>query len=166
MIVLVYSGDATTLRKICCTGLANNLIGRIAARPKGEIVTWSLDKYIRSPSTFFTGIRVISDRATQIPELADSGVRQVVLRITSRQSTGKAQRQISGDYVPADVKQRDCTEYIVLQKLRWIGEEEGWRVWGHATPTTIDDLSSPLFAQGLTFAERLDAMKETMGAKK
>ena len=163
---MVYSGDTTTLRKICCTGLANDLVGRVAARPKGEVVTWSLDKYIRSPSTFFTGIRVVSDRATQIPELTDSGVRQVVLRITSRQSTGKTQRQFSGNGVPADVKQRDCTEYIVLQKLRWIGEEEPWRVWGHATPTTIDDLSSPFFAQRLTFAEGLDAMRETMGVKK
>ncbi|KAL4786465.1 hypothetical protein BJX76DRAFT_346293 [Aspergillus varians] len=162
-------GDSTILRKICCTGLANNLTGRIAARPKGQRVTWSLDKYIRSPSTFFTGIRVVSDRATQIPELQDSGVRQVVLRITSRQSTGKVQQQISEDGTPAEnavVKQQDCTEYIVMQKLRWMGEEEGWRVWGHATPTTVDDLSSPFFARGLSLAERLEAMKESMGAKK
>ncbi|KAL4922186.1 hypothetical protein BDW62DRAFT_173146 [Aspergillus aurantiobrunneus] len=162
-------GDSSTLRKICCTGLANNLIGRITARPKGEKVTWSLDKYIRSPSTFFTGIRVVSDRATQIPELSDSGVRQVVLRITSRQSTGKVQRQTSGDNTAAEnpvIKQQNCTEYIVLQKLRWMGQEESWRVWGHATPTTVDDLSSPFFARGLSFAERLEAMQDTMGARK
>ncbi|KAL2831232.1 hypothetical protein BDW59DRAFT_158177 [Aspergillus cavernicola] len=162
-------GDAATLRKICCTGLANNLIGRVASRPKGEKVTWSLDKYLRSPSTFFTGIRVVSDRATQIPELPDSGVRQVVLRITSRQSTGKAQRQLAGDNAPTEkspAKQQDCTEYIVLQKLRWLGEEEGWRVWGHTMPTTIEDLENPFFAAGIPLAERLEAMKEIMGAKK
>ncbi|KAL5337555.1 hypothetical protein BJX70DRAFT_369112 [Aspergillus crustosus] len=162
-------GDTTTLRKICCTGLANSLIGRIAARPKGERVSWSLDKYTRSLSTYFTGIRVVSDRATQIPELPDSGVRQVVLRITTRQSTGKLQRQVARKGVEStqrpSLKQQDCTEYIVIQKLRWTGEEEPWRIWGHATPTTIDDLSSPLFAQGLSMADRLEAMRESMGVK-
>ncbi|KAL4924929.1 uncharacterized protein BDV17DRAFT_202657 [Aspergillus undulatus] len=160
-------GDVATLRKICCTGLANNLTGRITARPKGEKVTWSLDKYIRSPSTFFTGLRVVSDRAVQIPELRDSGVRQVILRITSRQSTGKV-RQPSRGKSPTEkpVKQQNCTEYIVIQKLRWLGEEEPWRVWGHATPTTMDDLSSPHFAMGLSAFERLEAMKHDMAGGK
>ncbi|KAL4885012.1 hypothetical protein BJY04DRAFT_181160 [Aspergillus karnatakaensis] len=163
------NGDAATLRKICCTGLANNLISRIATRPKGEKVTWSLDKYIRSSSTFFTGIRVVSDRATQIPEIPDSGVRQVVLRITTRQSTGKMQRQKAGDEghtTPSPAKQQDCTEYIVIQKLRWTGEEEPWRIWGHASPTTIEDLSTPIFAQGISMADRLEAMKDSMGVKR
>ncbi|KAL2866021.1 uncharacterized protein BJX67DRAFT_152350 [Aspergillus lucknowensis] len=163
------NGDAATLRKICCSGLANNLIGRIAARNRGEKVTWSLDKYIRSPSTFLTGIRVVSDRATVIPELPDSGVRQVVLRITSRQSTGKTQQQTPAGKRPAESplpRQQDCTEYIVIQKLRWMGEEEAWRIWGHATPTTLEDLSSPFFAPGLTLADRLEAMKEAMGTNK
>ncbi|KAL4973769.1 hypothetical protein BDW66DRAFT_141523 [Aspergillus desertorum] len=162
-------GDSATLRNICCTGLANNLIGRIEARRKGEKVTWSLDKYIRSPSTWFTGMRVVSDRATQIPELPDSGVRQVVLRITSRQSTGKVQPRDQRATVQAEnpVKQQDCTEYIVLQKLRWMGEEESWRIWGHATPTSVDDLSSPFFATGMSFADRYEAMKDAaMGLRK
>ncbi|KAI9374667.1 hypothetical protein BJX61DRAFT_271700 [Aspergillus egyptiacus] len=158
-------GDATTLRKICCTGLANNLISRIESRPKGEKVTWSLDNYIRSPSTFFTGVRVVADRATQIPELPDSGIRQVTLRITSRQSTSRSQRQRGGDEVQSGKKQQDCTEYIVLQKLRWFGEEEEWRIWGHATPTTLEDLESPFFATGIPFSERMQAMREAIGQK-
>ncbi|KAL6233552.1 hypothetical protein BDW75DRAFT_185315 [Aspergillus navahoensis] len=162
-------GDSATLRSICCTGLANSLIGRIEARRKGEKVTWSLDKYIRSPSTWFTGMRVVSDRATQIPELPDSGVRQVVLRITSRQSTGKVQPRAPGATVLAGnpIKQQNCTEYIVIQKLRWMGEEESWRIWGHATPTSVDDLSSPFFATGMSFADRYEAMKDAaMGLRK
>ncbi|KKK24901.1 hypothetical protein ARAM_000136 [Aspergillus rambellii] len=168
------AGDAATLRKICCTGLANDLGSRIASRPRGEQVIWSLDKYIRSPSTFFTGIRVVSDRATQIPELPDSGVRQVVLRITSRQSTGKVQLPAGkpGQWVdlegakPPTLKHQDCTEYIVLQKLRWTGQEDPWRIWGHTKPTTVDDLDSPFFASGLTLGERMEAMKEMMEGKK
>ncbi|KAL4906906.1 hypothetical protein BDW74DRAFT_129711 [Aspergillus multicolor] len=162
-------GEISTIRNICCTGLANNLVKRIENRPRDEQVTWSLDSYIRAPSTWFTGIRVVSDRATQIPEIPNSGVRQVVLRITSRQSTGKVQRRASKNGTPAEnaPKQQDCTEYIVIQKLRWMGEEDGWRVWGHATPTTVDDLNSPFFATGMSFAERYEAMKDAaMGMRK
>ena len=147
---------------MCCSGLANQLNSRIAARPKGEQVTWDLEKYIKSPATFFTGVRVLADRATQIPELPDSGVRQVVLRITSRQSKGK----VSPGNSTNNAKQQDCTEYLVIQKLRWIGEEGEWRVWGHATPTTVEDLESPFFTRGLSLADRMEAMKEAMGAKK
>lgn len=168
-----HSGDVPTLRKICCTGLANSLTSRIAGRAKDEKVTWTLDKYNRTPATLLTGLRVVSDRATQIPELPDSGVRQVVVRITSQQSTGKG-KVVKGrnPNAPTEVqqvgpvKQQDCTEYIVLQKLRWTGEEEDWRIWGHTTATTVDDLNSPFFAPGLTMGERMEAMKETMQGKK
>ncbi|EAW21928.1 uncharacterized protein NFIA_070990 [Aspergillus fischeri NRRL 181] len=165
-------GDVNTLRKICCSGLANNLSSRVASRPKDEKVTWALDKYNRTPGTLFTGLRVLADRATQIPDLPDSGVRQVVVRITSRQSTSKvtiptkrgAESAVAAE--PAPAKQQDCTEYIVIQKLRWTGEEQEWRIWGHATPTTVEDLDSPFFAPGLTLSERMDAMKDMMTGKK
>ena len=168
------SGNLPLLRKICCTGLANNLGTRISSRSKDEKVTWHLDKYIRSPSTFLTGIRVVSDRATQIPELPDSGVRQVVVRITSRQSTGKSKvptqrgRQTPANEVEevAPVKQQDCTEYIVIQKLRWVGEETDWKVWGHTSPTTVDNLNDPAFAAGLTMRERMEAIQDQMAGKK
>lgn len=166
----MFSGDSNTLRRTCCTGLANSLNGRIAARPKGEKITWSLDKYIRSPSTWFTGIRVVSDRAVQLPELPDSGIRQVVLRITSRQSSGKMPRHIGRNSRPGaaetPVKQQNCTEYLVLQKLRWMSQDEGWRIWGHATPTTVEDLSTPMFAPGLSVNERIEAMQASFGIKK
>ncbi|KAI9927992.1 hypothetical protein MW887_002844 [Aspergillus wentii] len=164
-------GDVTSLRKICCNGLANKLIQRIENRPKNEKVTWTLDKYILSPATFFTGARIVADRKTQIPDLPDSTVRQVVVRITSKQSTGKSKLPSGRDANTAvedatPEKQQDCTEYIVIQKLRWAGDEQDWRIWGHATPTTVEDLDSPFFASGLTISERLDAMKETMQGRR
>ncbi|KAL2816909.1 hypothetical protein BJX63DRAFT_429963 [Aspergillus granulosus] len=161
-------GDAKTLRKICCTGLANDLTRRISTRPQGEKVTWALEKYNRSPSTLFTGVRVMADRLTEIPELPNSSVRQVTLRITSRQSTGKIQKQKQGANELVEqpaAKSRDCTEYIVIQKFRWMGEEDEWRIWGQTTATTIDDLSSPFFAMGLSLADRYEAMKDSMGRR-
>lgn len=164
------------LRKICCTGLANSLSSRINSRARNEKVTWTLDKYNRTPGTFLTGLRVVSDRATQIPELPNSGVRQVVVRITSRQSTGKVlappskhKGQGHKSSVPAEApapKQQDCTEYVVIQKMRWTGEEEPWRVWGHTSPTTVDDLQDAAFAPGLSASDRIEAMKSQMMGKK
>lgn len=166
-----HRGDVHTLRKICCTGLANSLSSRIAKRPSNEKVTWSLDRYIRSPSTYFTGIRIMSDRATQIPELPNSGVRQVVVRITSRQSTGTipvALKRGSGEAEPTGpvkTKTQNCTEYIVLQRIMWTGEEDEWRIWGHATPTKVEELDSPWFVEGLTLSERMRMMTEALGKK-
>lgn len=55
---------------------------------------------------------------------------------------------------------KDCTEYIVIQKLRWAGEEGEWRIWGHATPSTVEDLESPMFSTKLSLYERLMALKD------
>ncbi|PWY67499.1 hypothetical protein BO70DRAFT_166492 [Aspergillus heteromorphus CBS 117.55] len=163
-------GNAPTIRKVCCTGLAMQLITRINNRPEDKQVVWKLDKYLRGPSTFFSGLRIVSDRATQIPELPNSGVRQVVVRITSRQSKGTvvSSAPLSDKdnlAVANNSKQQDCTEYIVIQKFRWTGEETEWRVWGHATPTTMEDLSNPFFAPGVSLAERMEAIKSGMGSK-
>lgn len=159
------SGDILSLNKICCPGLANDLAGRINRRRRGEKVTWSLDKYIRGPSTFFTGVRVVSDRASKLPHLADSGARQIVVRITSRQTKGRITSTDSKDSTAPQETQQDCTEYIVIQQLRWSGENGPWRIWGHTSPTTVEELDSPAFAQGLTAAERYQAMMHAVGRK-
>ncbi|KAL3466786.1 hypothetical protein BJX64DRAFT_216713 [Aspergillus heterothallicus] len=161
-------GDAKTLRRICCTGLANDLTRRISTRHQGEKITWALEKYNHSPSTWFTGVRVMADRLTEIPELPNSSVRQVTVRITSRQSTGKIQKQKPGAKELVEqpaAKSQDCTEYIVIQKFKWMGEEDQWRIWGQTTATTIDDLSSPFFAIGISLADRYEAMKDSMGRR-
>ncbi|KAL1995482.1 hypothetical protein VTN49DRAFT_1669 [Thermomyces lanuginosus] len=163
------SGDVEGLKKICCPGLATSLVSRINKRAPNEIVTWSLDKYLRRPSTIFLGCHVVSDRATQIPEVPDSGIRQVVVRITSRQTTTTTQQVKGGrrgskeeTFNPPQVKTQDCTEYIVVQKMMWMGEEREWRIWGHAKPTTVEDLENPFFAPGLTLSERLEMFKDSM----
>lgn len=156
-------GDINTLNKTCCKGLANDLSARINQRRKDEKVTWTLDKYHRGPSTYFTGVRILSDRATALPEVDGAGLRQVVVRITSRQSKGRT-KQPSTKGSPAESENmptttQDCTEHIVLQRMRWAGREEPWRIWGHTTPTTVEDLDHPLFAPGLSMIERLEAFK-------
>lgn len=109
----------------------------------------------------------MSDRATDLPGIDDSGVRQVVLRIASRQSTSKTalpenENARVDESTPASTPPtvKDCTEHIVIQKLRWFGREEDWRVWGQVAPTSIEQLDDPLFSPGLSVTERVMAMKE------
>ena len=96
----------------------------------------------------FVSERVAGDHAT-VTNLTTPGTEPHDLELTIKQTAGKytapAKGQSAQDStaVATNEKQRDCTEYIVIQKLRWTGEDTGWRVWGHATPTTVDDLTSP-----------------------
>lgn len=127
-------------------------------------MTWKLVQWLRQPSTFFSGIRVLSDRATKIPELPNSGIRQIVLRMTSRQSMSKSNPTLSRgtEVAVAPVKEQDCHEYVVIQQIIWNGKDSGWRVWGHAKPTDVNTVySDPYFAPGLTALERMEAIKNT-----
>lgn len=95
-----------------------------------------------------------------------AGVRQVVVRIRSRQSIGKPTAESNSNQV-AEAKQRDCLEYLVLQKMMWHGEEKDWKIWGLVDEMTADDLDSPFFAgQGLSVSDRLTMMKEEFSSKR
>ncbi|KAJ5639770.1 uncharacterized protein N7484_007632 [Penicillium longicatenatum] len=160
-------GDTSGLRRLCCDGLSKNLIMQIDSRPKNQQVTWNLVKWLRGPSTYFTGIRIVSDRATQIPDMNNSGIRQIVVRLTSRQSMSKTAPQPRGkgsvaEIVEAPAKEQNCEEYFVIQELHWHGKSNGWRAWGYVKPTDIDTVySDPYFAPGLTPLERIDGLKKT-----
>ena len=86
------SGDERLINEKCCPGLAKDLIKRIRKRQPNSSVTWSILKYNRTPSTFFRGSRVLSDLATPFPGVADTFIRQVVVRITTEQSSGMQRR--------------------------------------------------------------------------
>ena len=168
---ILVSGDSSGLRRLCADGLSKNLINQIDSRPKNQKVSWKLVQWLRGPSTYFTGIRVMSDRATQLPELANSGIRQIVLRLTSQQSMNKVipsrlSRERSGpsETVEPPAKEQSCEEYVVIQEIRWNGNSTGWRIWGYTKPTNLDTLNSdPYFAPGMSPIERIEAMKRSMG---
>lgn len=108
----------------------------------------------------------MSDRATSLPEIPGSGIRQIVVRVTSRQSMAtskieRAKRGVAPVETLVSTKEQDCIEYIVVQNLRWNGNDKGWTLWGHASPTTLQKaLEDPYFAPGLSAMERLEQMKE------
>ncbi|CAG8905355.1 unnamed protein product [Penicillium egyptiacum] len=164
-------GNTAQIRQICCDGLVKQLSKGIERRPKNEKMTWKLVKYLRKPSTNFTGLRVIADRATSIPDIPKSGIRQIVVRITSRQATTTTQIQNPSGKEPTEAttvsaKEQDCVEHIVIQNLRWNDQDKGWRVWGYINPTSLHEAyHSPHFAPGLSALERLQMIQDSLGKK-
>lgn len=122
-------GDIDTLREICCEGLLSSFRARINARHAGgrpHQLEWTLHKYNRFA-------RVVSNRATSFP-MPNSGLRQAIVRISSRQSLTRY--DADGNVVPGTGEPKDVTEYLVIQKRCFGGKEENWEVWGTTEETT------------------------------
>lgn len=168
----IHSGDVNALRKICCSGLIQTFQARISRRPKSspELI-WTLHNYIKFPKTLtFSKAKVISDRAAAIPGQDGTGVRQVIVRIQSRQSLIKP-AAISPRSPTAKVeqseeikqqmeeKQQDCTEYVVIQRMMWAGRDGEWKIWGMADETTVHELdTNPYFAPGMSIGDKISSM--------
>ncbi|KAJ5884983.1 hypothetical protein N7495_009493 [Penicillium taxi] len=162
-------GDIPALQRLTCTGLYSKLAMQIHNRPKDQALDWKLIKWRRTPQTNFTGVSVVMDRATQTDESGkNSGVRQIVLRVTSRQSIRKGKKS-ARDAEPVFTEpavEQDCEEYIVIQDLIVRGQSDGWKIWGYVKPTDMEQIySDPAFAPGLSATERLQALKEMANIK-
>ncbi|KAJ5692171.1 hypothetical protein N7462_001594 [Penicillium macrosclerotiorum] len=160
MYTALANGDTREIQRICSEKLATKLTAQIKRRPANEEVTWNLVKWNGSP-------RVLSDRALRLPEVPNSGIRQVVVRLSSKQSMAKSTRARNGSTaVTAPAKEQDCIEYVVIQKIFWRGQDADWRIWGHVKPTDMDVVNSDAsFAPGLSAMERMEMMKESLGRK-
>ncbi|KAL1959610.1 hypothetical protein VTO42DRAFT_1645 [Malbranchea cinnamomea] len=161
-------GDTATLQKICCAGLYQDFAARISRRARSTPkLAWTLHKYIKFPyAPNFSGARVITDRATLLPvgDKENFGIRQTVVRIRSLQSlatpTQTSANNEASQAKAGEVKQQDCTEYVVIQRMVVNGEEGEWKVWGLTNETTLDVVETdPMFAPGLSLTERVEMLK-------
>ncbi|KAF2802975.1 uncharacterized protein BDZ99DRAFT_454266 [Mytilinidion resinicola] len=123
--------DTPTITRLCCSGLAADFRARMSHRALGTHVTWSLASYTASP-------KIVSNRASPLPGLQRSGVRQVVVRLASKQILATWTDEQARAAVPADVEtvESEVTEYLVLQRRMLEGVEEAWMVWGFAEEST------------------------------
>jgi protein MBA1 len=122
-------GDVKTLRRICCEGLNDSFAARIHGRGK-EKVQWELVKYNKRP-------RVMSNKAASLPR-DGSGVRQAVVRISSRQRLTRY--GANGKIIPGSGKEKDVVEYVVIQKILLNGQEGEWQVWGTTGESTLEQI--------------------------
>ncbi|KAJ5118621.1 hypothetical protein N7448_010326 [Penicillium atrosanguineum] len=163
------SGDKNALKALCVPSFAEKLIAQIDSRPAGQKITWTLNSWLRRPDTLFRGIRILSDRATQFPDVPSAGARQIVFCITSRQTMSKSRRVGFGKatkFVEEPKKVQDCREYITIQQITFRGKPGGWRIWGHAKPTTFEDIETdPYFRPTTSLKERLNGIMSQAGLK-
>ncbi|KAI5290217.1 hypothetical protein KEM52_000530 [Ascosphaera acerosa] len=159
------NADKKTLERICCAGLRNDFNKRISKRPSAAPYTWTLHGYISFPRSLAVGGgTIVSDRATIVPMIKKSAIRQVVVRIQSRQSLEKPARgagaATAAATAAADKKIQDCVEYLVLQKCMFKGVEDAeWKVWGLASETDLETLKKdPFFGPGVPIKEQLSSL--------
>ncbi|EXJ81923.1 hypothetical protein A1O1_07990 [Capronia coronata CBS 617.96] len=156
-------GDVNELEKITSDGLLSKAKTRIELRKKRGYPseTWQIRKYTgitypkwleKWPISVFlprASTRVVSDKLAPLP-LPDSYIRQCIVRINSVQSY-----QLANE----DFKLAKHTEYVVIQKLTFKGEDGPWRIWGTVEPSTIEEINGMLDGQEMqsSFSERLSS---------
>ncbi|KAB8290527.1 hypothetical protein EYC80_010952 [Monilinia laxa] len=124
------AGDAGRLRRICADGLFESFSQRIASRPRGQKVTWNLEKMNRRP-------KIVSTKAVMIPGGEGNVIRQAVVRISSRQSMRMTDRK--GKALPGS-SEKDIVEYVVIQKIYRNWQDKEWQVWGTTKATSLKDI--------------------------
>lgn len=130
-------------------------------------------KWLRRPSTFGTGMRILSDRAIPMSEISpNSSIRQIVVRVNSRQSTHKETWPLraqpgQGNVKVSPIKTQDTEEYLVMNRINWGGQDTGWRIWGYTKPTDFEAVKGDSqLAPGLRTWERVEAMKDRLSGPK
>lgn len=143
----IAEGDIEKLHEMTATSLLNKLITDISLRPRNSLPPrWSLLSYTGLPVPAslpfpipalipFSSIRVVSDRSVALPIGQNSGMRQVVVRISSKQRLEK----------DGKVKDWEGTEHIVIQKTKHFGKEDDkWKVWGTIPESNWDEIADEL----------------------
>lgn len=161
----IASGDREVIEKIACQGLRRQLQIKLDRRQASQLPEESWDiKYKgytpgeRTPwlfhalvPPFLKSTRIVIDRTSAIPIGKNCSLRQVIVEIKSEQTLDK------NDGEPA--KTIPKREYVVIQKMIFEGEEEGWKIWGttqSSTPSEITDiLYSGTSSTNQTFGERV-----------
>ena len=96
---------------------------------------WTLHKYVGFP-------RVMSTRASMLPMIDKSALRQHVVRIKSVQSldtlTKKGETREHDEYAPGEMMR--MVEYLVLQRRILKGKEGPWKVQGTVQETDAKDV--------------------------
>ena len=128
-------GDSNKLSKICTEGLLSSFRSRIASRPRNQRLRWTLHKHNYRP-------RIVLNRASRL-EVKNSAVRQVVIRLATRQSLAKLKANSNGQFdtiIAGTGEEKDVREYLVLQKRMLRGVEGHWVIWGTADETDVNDI--------------------------
>ena len=137
----------STINRIACKGLIQQSQRSIAGRRDSTAQKFSIVGYkgIQYPQFLrwpllsilpFNATKIVSDKLAPLPFGQNNLLRQVVVRISSRQ-------QLQTTDTPVG-KTADLTEYVVIQRMRMDGVDEGWKLWGTTKPSTLQEIEQTL----------------------
>jgi hypothetical protein len=146
-------GDVSTINKIACRGLIQSSQQRISKRRVAEPHSFHIMQYLgiqyplflRWPLLSlvpFSATKVVSDRVAPLPFGNNNLLRQCVVRIRTRQRLDR--------HDGTGPKTADLTEYVVLQRMRIQGQDEGWKMWGTTKPSTTEEIEKIMGANPTT----------------
>ncbi|RKF59097.1 hypothetical protein GcC1_178005 [Golovinomyces cichoracearum] len=135
MYIAFSEGDDITLQSICLDGIRDKFRSRIANRPREEKVVWELIKYNKKP-------RLISSRAAKTP-INGVVLRQAVVQICSRQKLTRYTMKRNGqlEQIQGSGKEKDVTEYVVIQRIYEQWQPLNWMIWGTTKEITMADVN-------------------------
>ncbi|KAL9127082.1 MAG: hypothetical protein Q9217_003984 [Psora testacea] len=138
MYTAVAEGDTEILKELCCEGLYKKLNGRIISRPHDEKMRWTLHRYVGFP-------RVVSHRVVILPT-NNSALRQVVVKIKSKQALTRLRRNEAGEEetVAGSGEVKQLLEYLVLQRRIFKAVEGPWKIWGTVEETKPEEVLGEL----------------------
>lgn len=122
----VAAGEQGVIQEICTDGLRDKMLTRIQNRKQGETFKWEIVKEGWS--------KVVSHRTAPLPT-PNCGLRQAVVRIKSTQKLTRYDAE--GKELVGTGRPRRLTEYVVIQKKTWMGNEHRWKIWGTTNETTM-----------------------------
>lgn len=146
-------GDISTINKIACRGLIQSSQQRIGKRRVGETHSFRIMQYlgIQYPQFLrwpllsflsFSATKIVSDRVAPLPFGQNNLLRQCVVRIRTRQRLDR--------HDGTGPKTANLTEYVVLQRMRIEGQDEGWKIWGTTKPSTMEEIEKIMEASPTT----------------
>ena len=83
-----HRGDVQIIKEVCLDGLQASLRSKIDNRQRGELLNWTLHRFIGRP-------RIVSTRIGKLP-FDESAIYQVVAKIKSMQSLEKIIKEPGG----------------------------------------------------------------------
>jgi mitochondrial protein MBA1 len=136
-------GEISIINKIACKGLIQSSQRRIGQRRDTDSHSFHIIQYLgmKYPQFLrwpllsflpFSATKIVSDKVAPLPFGKNNLLRQCVVRIRTRQRLDR--------FDGTGPKIAELTEYVVIQRMRIDGQDEGWKIWGTTKPSTMEDI--------------------------
>lgn len=158
MYVALAEGNLASVERFLLGGMMGSLRGRIAERPAGTQLKWTLHKYL-SKSKLVSWRPILFPAKQGEKSTERRGIVQAVVRIHTSQSLQHVRRRPRGngefmeilvdsqgrelasqDPKMAERHAKQVVEYLVLQKVIRNSKEGPWKLQGFAEESTLEKL--------------------------